>query len=220
MPPPPSGQHCTGGRTGVGIPGGMADLAALLALVAAGWFDRLLLRWALRRGPVLAVGAAVLGVAFANIELLRPVPTRLNLGGALLLALAAAAAAGSPRLRPRIAAAAGVATCFLFGLHGLQLPGPLGSLALPAAAGAAAGLLAGGQAAVLGAAAAPMLADLARWAVELADGLPATVSLGAGGSFTTAVLAATVAAAVGAMLPTSRRCRPPGPSEAASRRRV
>jgi hypothetical protein len=174
------------------MPGGMADLTALMLLVATGWWDGWLRRAGIRRGAALAALALILAAACANVGFDAGVPVRLNLGGVLPAAALAVAARAAPARSTRLLAATGVAACFLFGLGGWS--GPASAVALPGLAGLAAVMVAGpGPESLLAAAAAPAVADVARWALAWGDGLPGTVWVGGGSSFATAVLAATAA---------------------------
>jgi hypothetical protein len=185
------------------VPGGMADLAAALALAASGWWDRPLRRLGLGRGPAVAVGAAALAGALCNLDLPGPVAGQLNLGGSLPAAGLLAAALVWPERRVRILTAAAGPTALCFALAAWH--GWAADLAVAAAAAGAALALAGrGRLAVLAAAAAPALAAALRWGVALADGLPGPVWVGGGDGFTVAVLAATAAGAMAWLLPAAR----------------
>ncbi len=171
----------------------MADLAALLLLVAGGWWDGALRRAGATRPQALAAGALLLITAGINVGLGGPVPLRVNVGGALPAAAMLAVASALPTGGGRLAAGSCAAACLLYGLSAWS--GPLAAVGLPLAAGAAAVLVAGGgPLSLLAAAAAPALADVVRWIVAAADGLPGTIWIGGGPSFLTLVLGVTVAA--------------------------
>lgn len=183
----------------------MADLTALLALVATGWWDGVLGRAGLRRSGALLAGLLLLGAAFIDIPLGGPAPLLINVGGTLpaVLVIAMLWAAPSPATATRLPAAAAAAACLLFGLT--SWTGLAATLLLPVMAAVAAVAIAGPVPdSLLAAAAAPALADGARWLLAWADGLPGTIVIGGGGSFATAVLGTTVAAlfvAAGSRLP-------------------
>jgi hypothetical protein len=186
------------------VPGGMADLTALLLLAGTGWWDGALARMGARRSVVLAAGGLALAAAWINVALPGPVPLRVNLGGALPAVVVIVAPWVAPAWGTRLSAAAAVAACFLFGLGGWS--GGAADLGLPLLAAVSAVLVAGaGPMSVLAAAAAPALADLGRWVVAWADGLPGAVWIGGGPSFATAVLGAT---AVGLILAVRTLPRP------------
>ena len=165
----------------------MADLLALLLLLATGWGDSALRRLGASRSLALAAGALVLAGACVNLSLAGAAPLRVNVGGTLPAAAMLAAAWWLPAAGGRLLAASFVAAGLLFSLSGWS--GVLAGLALPLIAGGAALAVAGlDAAALLAAAAAPALAGAARWIVAYADGLPGTVWIGGGASFATMVL--------------------------------
>jgi hypothetical protein len=170
----------------------MADLAALLLLLASGWWDGVLRRLGTTRGRALAAGALILAAGDLNVGLGGAAAARVNLGGALPAVVMLALAWARPATGGRLLAASGAAASLLFGLGGWS--GPVAALGLPLMAAAASGLVAGaGPTGLLAAAAAPALADVAHWLVAYADGLPGTVWIGGGASFATMVLSVAAA---------------------------
>ena len=170
----------------------MADLAALLLLVASGWWDGALRRLGVGRWQALVAGALVLAAGWANIGVPGPIPVRVNVGGCLPALAMLAATIALPEAGGRIAAAGCAAACLLFGLGGWT--GPLAAVGLPLVATVAAAAVAGiGPAGLLSAAGAPALAGLARWIVAYSDRLPGTVWIGGGTAYAAMVLSVVAA---------------------------